>query len=402
MSRRPISHSADLQRLLAEGYDLRIEAGFLIVRGIPYVDPRRRVRRGMLVSRLDLAGDRTVSPRDHMAWFAGLTPCDTAGQPLRSMVHLTRSEDLAPGLRVDVLLCSRPLGREFVDYHEKVVTFARQLSGPAEALEPTAHATTGRPIVDERGESAFRYADTASSRAGITSLSERLRDHAVAIVGLGGTGSYVLDLVSKTPVRSIHLFDDDDFLQHNVFRSPGAADLDTLRARPSKVGHFAAIYSRLHRGIVPHRKRIVPNMYGFLEGMDFVFVCVDGTRDRAALARHLQSRSVPFVDLGIGLHVGDAGIGGVARVTTSAAGGHQRIWDRDRLPSHAAGADDAYATNVQIADLNALAATLGVIRWKKLCGFYADLEHERFTTYSLDGNHLLNEDPCGAEGSDDA
>jgi hypothetical protein len=37
--------------------------------------------------------------------------------------------------------------------------------------------------------------------------------------GLGGTGSYILDLVSKTPVNEILLFDSDDFLQHNAFRS---------------------------------------------------------------------------------------------------------------------------------------------------------------------------------------
>ena len=44
----------------------------------------------------------------------------------------------------------------------------------------------------------------------------------VAIVGLGGTGSYVLDLVAKTPVRQIHLDDGDMFLQHNAFGSPSA------------------------------------------------------------------------------------------------------------------------------------------------------------------------------------
>ena len=80
----------------------------------------------------------------------------------------------------------------------------------------------------------FRYMDTASGRAGIGAISEQLATGPVAIVGLGGTGSYILDLVAKTPVREIHLFDGDRFGQHNAFRSPGAPHIDTLRQTPPK------------------------------------------------------------------------------------------------------------------------------------------------------------------------
>lgn len=41
---------------------------------------------------------------------------------------------------------------------------------------------------------------------------------------------------------------------------------------------------------------------------------------------------------------------------------------------------------------NALNAAMAVIRWKKLCGFYLDLEGEHHSVYVIDGNHLLNED----------
>src|SRR3546814_2008085 len=77
----------------------------------------------------------------------------------------------------------------------------------------------------------------------------------VAIVGLGGTGAYVLDQVAKTAVARIDLFDDDYYLQHNAFRAPGAASLEDLRERPTKVHHFARVYSRMHRHIVPHAVR---------------------------------------------------------------------------------------------------------------------------------------------------
>ena len=68
---------------------------------------------------------------------------------------------------------------------------------------------------------------------------------------------------------------------------------------------------------------------------------------------------------------------------------------RDHLPRYVTftGAeDDEYATNIQIADLNALSAVLAVIKWKKRRGFYADLENEHHTTYTIDGNAITNEE----------
>ena len=54
--------------------------------------------------------------------------------------------------------------------------------------------------------------------------------------------------------------------------------------------------------------------------------------------------------------------------------------------------DDEYDKNIQIADLNALNAALAVIKWKKLCGFYRDLEREHFSAYTVDGNCIINDD----------
>jgi hypothetical protein len=35
---------------------------------------------------------------------------------------------------------------------------------------------------------------------------------------------------------------------------------------------------------------------------------------------------------------------------------------------------------------------IAVIKWKKICGFYRDLEGEHHSTYTTDGNMLLNGD----------
>jgi hypothetical protein len=64
----------------------------------------------------------------------------------------------------------------------------------------------------------------------------------------------------------------------------------------------------------------------------------------------------------------------------------------DRIPFSDGDGPDEYRTNIQIADLNALNAVLAVVKWKKLCGFYGDLDREHFCAYTLDGNSLVNED----------
>lgn len=393
MSAPRTSRSPDLRRLLDDGYDVAIVAGFLVVRDVPYVDRHRRVRRGQLVSRLDLAGDRTVAPRDHQVWFVGALPCDRQGRPLINMVHAQHQRrDLGGGLIVDHWLCSRPIGREFVDYYEKMVTFVDQISGHAAALDPTATARTGRIVAAGAGESPFHYVDTATPRSGIGRLSERIAGQTVGIVGLGGTGGYVLDFVSKTPVSRIHLFDDDQFLQHNAFRAPGAVALEEFAERRAKVDHFDRIYSRLHRGIVPHRMRMGPATLSLLDRMDFVFLCLDEPAIKRPLIERLEDRGVSFIDVGMGLQAADGGLTGIVRVTTSTPTMRDHVWDRRRIPLAADPTADPYETNIQVVELNALNAALAVIRWKRLYGFYMDTEGEHFSTYSVDGNHLTNAD----------
>ena len=54
--------------------------------------------------------------------------------------------------------------------------------------------------------------------------------------------------------------------------------------------------------------------------------------------------------------------------------------------------EDAYSQNIQIADLNALNAVMAVIKWKKMCGFYADDEGEHHSTYSTSMNLLTSDE----------
>jgi hypothetical protein len=111
------------------------------------------------------------------------------------------------------------------------------ISGPAESLIGVTPKVS--PVInDMEEESIFNYPDTASSRAGIVPVSQKLAIGKVAIIGVDGMGYYILDLVAKTRFKEIHLFDGDQFLQDNAFRSPGASSAGDLGRRVSKAVPF--------------------------------------------------------------------------------------------------------------------------------------------------------------------
>lgn len=392
MSRALFSRNADLAKLRQEGYFVQVVGGFLVMREIPYVDADRKVRRGSLISSMALAGDQTRPPDTHVVHFDGDYPCHADGTQIAAIANQTTHFDLGNGLTAEHAFSSKPEGG-YLDYHHKMTTYASILAGPAAVLDPSA---TPRPYCalddQECADGVFNYVETASDRVGIGALTAKLTGHRVAIIGLGGSGSYILDLVAKTPVAEIRLLDADEFLQHNAFRAPGAPSLEELREAPLKVDHFKAIYGRMHRRITAIPKAVTADNLDLLDGIDFAFLSLDAGEAKAALVARLQERVVAFVDIGMGLELGDQGLSGILRVTTSTPATRDTVGAHARIPLAGGGARDVYASNIQVADLNALNAVMAVIKWKKLCGFYCDLEREHHSTYTLDGNMLLNED----------
>src|SRR5688572_27336686 len=213
-----------------------------------------------------------------------------------------------------------------------MTTYATILASPAESIDPTVTAKTFRVVASEESDSVFNYTDTASSRADIMAVTRKLELGRVAIVGLGGTGSYVLDLVAKTPVREIHIFDGDRFLQHNAFRAPGAPSIEELQQAPMKVAHFHGLYSKMHRNIVPHDYYIDASNVAELQGMDFVFLSLDGGGAKRLIVEYLQNDGVPFVDVGMGVQLIDEALLGILRVTTSTVNQREHVWSKGRIP----------------------------------------------------------------------
>jgi hypothetical protein len=79
-------------------------------------------------------------------------------------------------------------------------------------------------------------------------------------------------------------------------------------------------------------------------------------------------------------------------VTTSTPTQRDHVAAKQRIAFSDGDGNNEYDKNIQIADLNALNAALAVVKWKKLFGFYLDIDKEHHTTYTVDGNCLINED----------
>ena len=121
----------------------------------------------------------------------------------------------------------------------------------------------------------FRYLDTASSRAGISLLTGKLAVPKVAIVGLGGTGAYILDLVAKTPVSEIHLFDGDDFLRTtpSARRAPRRSRTDAMPRTRSSTTRTGT--PRCAAGSSPTPTASTSRTSANSTSMAFVFLAID-------------------------------------------------------------------------------------------------------------------------------
>lgn len=371
-----VNHNEDLRKLQNEGYELEMVGGYLVIHHIPYVaiingTPTPKDD-GALVAQLNLSGMKLNVPFDHTAYFIGLRPCNIDGSPINGVVNNSNKVNLGNGLIADHYLSNKPSNGREISYYEKVIRYESIISRPAEHMNKNLTAKTFKPIRLDNNTSPFKYIDTMSSRYDIQAINDKLKNEKVAIIGLGGTGSYVLDFVAKTPVKEIHLFDGDVFCTHNAFRAPGAASFEELCSRQQKTEYFAGKYENMRDGIVPHAEYLTVDNIDQLLEFDFVFVCIDNGKARKLVVEFLGYNGKSFVDTGMGLIVNENSILGAIRTTYCNLDNFEVA--KVNLPLEDPAADAVYKTNVQISELNALNAALAVIKWKQTNGFYDKLE----------------------------
>ena len=221
----------------------------------------------------------------------------------------------------------------------------------------------------------FKIPNTLEARSAIGPVQDRIRDQRIAIIGLGGTGAYVLDLVAKTPVMEIHLLDPDEIDWHNFMRAPGvptSEEIESRRKEPvKKVDYYHAKYESLREGIHPHTVQVdSPSMFSrFLSDhpINYAFVCIDqrteGDSPRQDVVYSVLSEAkIPFIDSGVSINIENRAVRGA--VTTSSYNAGSMAW-KDAIPNARVEGNAPGYRNVQLPEVNALAATLAVMEWRR-------------------------------------
>lgn len=384
-----ISRSPDLKRLRDEGYVVEVKQGFLLLHDIPYLNAQRKVLSGTLVAPLTLSGGIAARPNTHVIHFIGENPCNMDGSIISAIQHSNNNVQLASTIIANRSFSNKPK-EGYADNYHKFITYAHILAHPAMELDTEVTPRTYRLVNDQQEDSVFRYTDTNSSRNGTLSLADRFIDQKVGIIGLGGTGSYILDFVAKTPVSEIHLFDDDTFNAHNAFRTPGAATLEEINAGTPKVELLAEKYGAIHKKVIPHNMRIVKVSLVLLDQLDFIFIAIDSGEHKKMIFNHLMQQDIPFIDVGIGISRSDDGqqLFGAIRTTFGSQEHHAHL---DQVISFAPDDEDLYASNIQVAELNCLNATMAVIKWKQHLEFYLKVNYANHTVLTINDTSTINE-----------
>jgi len=358
-----------------QGYHLDFVGGYFLIYGLPYLNERGELQYGDWASPVDLSADGVIdAPSNHQAWFRGGRPHDQGGRQLR----LGGGQDRVKVANAFETDCSFSFKlndkagqmRSYISFEEKVLTYLDTITAPAMAAYPDATPLRAIETMAQEQGTPLRFPDTLSARYHMNDVSRLLDGKRVAIVGLGGTGSYILDFIARTHLAQIGLFDDDRVHVHTIFRIPGfipraigMLKVDALRQQ----------YGNWHANITAFPERVTEANIERLREYDFVFLAIDHGPSRIFIADWLSANAIAFVDCGMGLNRAPVGLNGVVRVT----GVDRKAFDATTQTAFLPGGDPEageYRRQGQIAELNALNAALAVVWFKQHFAIYDRLD----------------------------
>lgn len=303
MQESQIARDAHVQRLVDEGLSVAIEGQYLIVDNVPYITAARMIGRGALISPYQEVNGVGQVNGDHTVWFTGSIPHAADGSSLQNALVADTNPAVVAGRQVNCRLSNKPdpLGDMLDNFYNKMIHYVRKLTAYARAIDDSVSASGNGNFQYRLEESVFHYPNAAIARAGLDAYEAKLRLKKVAIVGLGGTGGYILDALAKTPVDEIHLYDGDVIEPHNAYRMPGGLTIAEAHGNFYKTDHLQNIYSVMRVGVVSHPVRIDDANLSELDDCNFVFIAVDNGPSRGLIARYLVSKKISFIDVGIGV-----------------------------------------------------------------------------------------------------
>ena len=393
MFQKLVSLNDDLKMLVDKGYAVFVDStNHLVIRDIPYLNEKGELKIGAIVAKLNFVDKHRFVQNDHQIYFSGGVPFGLDGQPVRNLGGGNHTIDLSPACSdvnvVRSLAKKLKSTQRYTDHFDKIETYVGFICGPAISrfdASPYTYATYD----DCPNNSIFKFRDTLTSRSDINDLSENLNKDIIAIIGLGGTGSYVLDFMVKTPVGQLRGYDYDTYHVHNSFRSAGRLLEDELGKSKAEV--FRARYENFRHELLIKKQCVDETCQAEFSDVTFAFVCVDRGDARCEIFNLLIGLNIPFIDVGMGLHrAKDRSLKGMIRTNYFSSERAQEVRSK-RWASEAEDPDNIYKSNIQISELNAFNACLAVMQFKQIRGFYCSEDAVFHTLFNTQSTTLVTE-----------
>jgi proteasome lid subunit RPN8/RPN11 len=180
-------------------------------------------------------------------------------------------------------------------------TIARVL-GSGESLEVLGvgpQLLWGRKPEGSEGDLVFDRQVRVFGKAG----QKRLRAMRIGIVGLGGTGSIVLEQLTHLGVERFLLIDPDVVERTNLNRLVGTTESDISKPKVETASAFAKRINPNANVETICGSVLLASVAEQLADTDFVFCCTDSQGSRAVLNQFAYQYLVPVIDMGVAIVV---------------------------------------------------------------------------------------------------
>ena len=203
-----------------------------------------------------------------------------------------------------------------------------------------------------------------------------VRGDRIAVAGLGGVGSWIADIMTKSDVSELHAWDDDLIEDKNILRMPGAVHPKWIGK--SKARWFEDTYRQIHPKVYGHEEKVYAgNFEEFLSGINFGFVAVDNDEGLEAACDALAGANIPFVNVGLSIDRRQGQVTVSVRLITAYP--HNESW-QSAVPRVDRSGQEVYG-GLELPDISAMAVGLAVQSWRKIRGQLAQKEPQECLVY---------------------
>ena len=358
------NHNPFIKDLDELGYQSDFVGGYLVIYGLPYLDKEGELKHGDWISPIDLSEAVIDPPKNHQAWWRGGRPHDQSKRELRlggGADHVSVAQDFISDYSFSFKLQENGEMRAYRSFEEKVQTYLDAITAPALAAYPDATPLHGIEIKAAAQGSPLRLPDTMSARYNMNDVSSLLREKKWRSSAWAGPDP-ISSISSRERIWSglrCSMTTRCMFTRFFAYRVSSRAQSEGF-----KVEALARQYGQWHTGLDPVPERITPDNIERLSDFDFVFVSVDDGPARCHIVDWLSARGIPYVDCGMGLNRSAVGLSGFVRITGVDREAFEGNVNTPQLPIENA-KNDEYRKQAQIAELNALNASMAVIRFKQ-------------------------------------